>query len=169
MFRHCPSTQYHKLSSAKTDDCEVQKKKNDRAFVDHNRSDIVDYDDLNKNPDRDDAALSKMVKPKKKKVANVKSTFDKTPQSLPKIKKKPKQGEKKIQRVKKDSVAEPKRSQKTKIELTKSKEKKSKEVKKEQGGRHVSKRQLDKFSREFMPIHTTSGKSRYQKLKNKEK
>ena len=170
MFKHCFSTQYHKLSSDKNEDCKVQKrKKNDRAVVDHNRSDIVDYDDIDENSEHDDdAALSMMVKPKKEKIFSVKSLVDRATSSLPKTEKKSKQGEKKIPRVKRDKVAEPKKSQKTKLEPAKSK--KGKKLEKiEKGKRHVSKRQLEKFSREFMPINTTSGKSRYQKLKKTEK
>ena len=35
--------------------------------------------------------------------------------------------------------------------------------------KNLSKRQLDRFDKEFLPIHSSAGQSRFKKLKSKDK
>ena len=71
--------------------------------------------------------------------------------------------------IKKKKLSNKKDSKKVDTESSKKPNQKKSTVIVEKKPKNISKRQLDRFDKEFLPIHSSTGQSRFQKLKSKEK
>ena len=145
MFKHCLPDQYHIYSTNK-----IKEKKNDGNVTDND----------NNLSDNSNDKRSMMVKTKKKCSQDISKRVVK--------KKKLPVGD--IQKeIKKKKLSDKKDSKKVDTGSSKKPNQKKSAVIVEKKPKNISKRQLDRFDKEFLPIHSSTGQSRFQKLKSKEK